>query len=125
MILQIFHTWFVRPEALHCPMWRQQAYKFLFLFSSQSHRLHTDSGFTVVSGRCNSDKMQPNYIYSTIRSVYLSLPSMVKYGKTEKGSPKTYDPFITVEIPGDSFKSRSSEMPEYHAGDLWTASNPG
>ena len=44
------------------------------------------------------DEMQPNYSYSTIRKVYLFLHSMVKYGKTEKDLPKTYDPFITIEI---------------------------
>ncbi len=48
------------------------------------------------------DEMQPNYSYSTIRKVYLFLHSMVKYGKTEKDLPKTYDPFITVEMPDES-----------------------
>lgn len=48
------------------------------------------------------DEMQPNYSYSTIRKVYLFLHSMVKYGKTEKDFPKTYDPFITVEMPDES-----------------------
>ena len=45
--------------------------------------------------------MQPNYSYSTIRKVYLFLHSMIKYGKTEKDLPKTYDPFLTVEMPDD------------------------
>lgn len=48
------------------------------------------------------DEMQPNYSYSTIRKVYLFLHSMVKYGKTEKNLPKTYDPFITVEMPDEA-----------------------
>ena len=48
------------------------------------------------------DEMQPNYSYSTIRKVYLFLHSMVKYGKTEKDLPKTYDPFITVEMSDES-----------------------
>ncbi len=48
------------------------------------------------------DKMQPNYSYSTIRKVYLFLHSMIKYGKTEKDLPKTYDPFLTVEMPDES-----------------------
>lgn len=47
------------------------------------------------------DEMQPNYSYSTIRKVYLFLHSMIKYGKTEKDLPKTYDPFLTVEMPDD------------------------
>lgn len=48
------------------------------------------------------DELQPNYSYSTIRKVYLFLHSMVKYGKTEKDLPKTYDPFVTVEMPDES-----------------------
>ena len=48
------------------------------------------------------DEMQPNYSYSTIRKVYLFLHSMIKYGKTEKDLPKTYDPFLTVEMPDES-----------------------
>ena len=32
---------------------------------------------------------------------------------------------ISPEQQGDSFKSGSPKMPEYHAGDLWTAPNPG
>lgn len=48
------------------------------------------------------DEMQPNYSYSTIRKVYLFLHSMIKYGKTEKELPKTYDPFLTVEMPDES-----------------------
>ena len=27
---------------------------------------------------------------------------MIKYGKTEKDLPKTYDPFLTVEMPDES-----------------------
>ncbi len=37
---------------------------------------------------------------SKITKVYLFLYSMIKYGKTEKDLPKTYDPFLTVEMPG-------------------------
>lgn len=48
------------------------------------------------------DEMQPNYSYSTIRKVYLFLHSMIKYGKTEKDLPKTFDPFVTVEMPDES-----------------------
>ena len=59
------------------------------------------------------DEMQPNYSYSTIRKVYLFLHSMVKYGKTEKDLPKTYDPFITVEMPDEAavgIKTKQIEM---------------
>lgn len=48
------------------------------------------------------DELQPKYSYSTIRKVYLFLHSMIKYGKTEKDLPKTYDPFLTVEMPDES-----------------------
>ncbi len=48
------------------------------------------------------DELQPNYSYSTIRKVYLFLHSMIKYGKAEKDFPKTYDPFINVEMPDES-----------------------
>lgn len=48
------------------------------------------------------DEMQPHYSYSTIRKVYLFLHSMISYGKTEKDLPKTYDPFLTVEMPDES-----------------------
>ena len=38
---------------------------------------------------------------------------MVKYGKTEKDLPKTYDPFITVEMPDEAavgIKTKQIEM---------------
>lgn len=48
------------------------------------------------------DDIQPNYSFSTIKKAYLFLHSMIKYGKSQKDFPKTYDPFINVELPDES-----------------------
>lgn len=48
------------------------------------------------------DEMQADYSFSTIKKVYLFLHSMVAYGISEKDFPKTFDPFVTVELPDES-----------------------
>lgn len=48
------------------------------------------------------DELQPKYSYSTVKKVYLFLHSMVKYGISERDFPKTFDPFINVELPDES-----------------------
>lgn len=48
------------------------------------------------------DDMQPKYSYSSIKKAYLFLHSMIKYGKSQKDFPKTYDPFVNVEMPDEA-----------------------
>lgn len=48
------------------------------------------------------DEMLPYYSFSTIKKVYLFLYSMINYGKSEKDFPKTFEPFINVEMPDES-----------------------